>query len=241
MHSYVAFLMYPEIRRCSIEDLTPDKLKYIKEEYPQNRRFAKNAGFAVNYGGNGSTIAKNCNIPKSDGDFVYDSYFNAFPGLREYFNLVYNKAEYFGYVQFNNITRRKYIFSYDTPLFKYKEEIKSPYFWQMNPNAKEINKEYNTSKNEVSRIAQNFPIQGSAADITKYACILFFKEILQRNWFMIVKIVNLVHDEIVIEYPINLGEEPKEVLLSCMRKAGDPFCPIIKLDASADTGDHWIH
>jgi len=47
MHSYVAFLMYPDIRRCSLEELTPDKLKYIKSEYPENRTIAKSAGFAI--------------------------------------------------------------------------------------------------------------------------------------------------------------------------------------------------
>ena len=44
MHSYVAFLMYPEIRRCEIEELTPDKLSYIKEEFSDKRSLAKNAG-----------------------------------------------------------------------------------------------------------------------------------------------------------------------------------------------------
>jgi DNA polymerase I len=47
MHSYVAFLMYPIIRRCSVEELTPDKLLYIKEEYKEKRTIAKNAGFAI--------------------------------------------------------------------------------------------------------------------------------------------------------------------------------------------------
>ena len=64
MHSYVAFLMYKDIRRCSLEELTPEKLSYIKSDYPENRRIAKSAGFAINYGGNGSTIAKNCNLSK---------------------------------------------------------------------------------------------------------------------------------------------------------------------------------
>ena len=47
MHSYVAFLMYPDIRRCEIDDLTPENLKYVKKEYPDKRKIAKNAGFAI--------------------------------------------------------------------------------------------------------------------------------------------------------------------------------------------------
>ena len=95
MHSYVTFLMYPDIRRCTVEELTPEKLEYIPTDHPDKRKLAKNAGFAINYGGNGSTIAKNCNIPPKDGDFVYNKYFEAFPALKDYFDLVFKRAAHF--------------------------------------------------------------------------------------------------------------------------------------------------
>ena len=47
MHSYVAFLMYPDIRRMTLEELTPQNLTYIKKEYPDKRQIAKSAGFAI--------------------------------------------------------------------------------------------------------------------------------------------------------------------------------------------------
>ena len=47
MHSYVAFLMYEDIRRCKLEDLQPNSLNYIKKEYSDKRKLAKNAGFAI--------------------------------------------------------------------------------------------------------------------------------------------------------------------------------------------------
>ena len=47
MHSYLAFLIYEDIRRCSIEELTPDKLGYIKKEFPKKRDIAKKGGFAI--------------------------------------------------------------------------------------------------------------------------------------------------------------------------------------------------
>lgn len=84
-------------------------------------------------------------------------------------------------------------------------------------------------------------IQGTSADITKYACILFFKEILKRGWWSIVKIVNLVHDEILVECPLDIVEEVKEVLITSMENAGKPFCKIIPLKAAAIYGDHWVH
>ena len=47
MHSYVAFLMYPDIRRYNLEDLVPENLNYIKEKFKEKRTLAKNAGFAI--------------------------------------------------------------------------------------------------------------------------------------------------------------------------------------------------
>jgi DNA polymerase I-like protein with 3'-5' exonuclease and polymerase domains len=160
MHSYVAFLMYSDIRHCTIEELTPDKLSYIKKDYLEKRKIAKNAGFAINYGGNGSTIAKNCNITKSEGNFVYDSYFKSFPGLKTYFNTVLQRALQTGYIQFNSITKRKYLFSPENGYFKYKDDVEDKYFWQMSENPRSIMGKYNKAQNEIARLAQNYPIQG---------------------------------------------------------------------------------
>lgn len=242
MHSYVAFLMYEDIRKCSLEELTPDKLSYIKIEYPENRRIAKSAGFAINYGGNGSTIAKNCNLSKKEGDFVYDSYFEAFPNLRGYFDLVFARASHFGYIEYNNVTRRKYFFNpEENYYFKYRDRINDKLFWYEETNPKEIISKFNEAKGAIARLAQNYPIQGSSADITKYAGILFMKEILSRNWYMIVKIVNFVHDEILVECPKEIAEEVKDILLKCMTEAGNPFCRVLPLSADALVGKHWVH
>ena len=242
MHSYVAFLMYPAIRECTIEELTPEKLYYIPEKHGSKRKLAKNAGFAINYGGNGATIAKNCNIPRAEGDFVYTSYFKSFPGLKNYFELKFNQTSKSGYITFNNVTKRKLFYDLSTnEYFVHNLDIQDPYFWQNEPNAKQINTKYNTCKSEIQRKSQNYPIQGSAADVTKLATVYFFKEILKNNWFGIVKIVNIVHDELLIECPIELKNEVDVILINCMEKAGEPFCPIVSLKADSKSGDHWVH
>lgn len=161
MHSYVAFLMYKDIRRSSVEELTPENLAYLKDEYPEQRRIAKSAGFAINYGGDGSTIARNCNISRKEGAFVYDSYFEAFPELKNYFELVFARAAHYGYIEFNRVTKRKYFFDKDeNPYFKYREEVNDPYFWQKSANPRSIKQMYSSAQSEIQRIAQNYPIQG---------------------------------------------------------------------------------
>ena len=242
MHSFVAFLMYEYIRPCSIDDLNNDTLEYIKKNYKDKRQIAKSAGFAIAYGGNGSTIAKNCNIPVKDGEFVYNSYFLAFPEMKNYFDLVFRKAAHYGYIEFNPVTKRKYFFNKEnTDYFALKDIVEDPDFWRNTSNAKDLFRQYNKSKSDMARIAQNYPIQGTSSDITKYACILFFKEILKRDWWLEVKIVNLIHDEILVECPIHLVEEVKEVLVRSMEEAGKPFCPIVSLKADAIHGSFWVH
>lgn len=241
MHSYVAFLMYNEVRSCKLEDITPADLKYVADNYAPKRQIAKAAGFAIAYGGNGATIAKNCNIPKKDGEFVYDSYFAAFPQMKAYFDLGFQKACYYRYIEFNPITKRKYFYRKDNDFFALKDEVNDPYFYRDNANAKDIFKKYSFAKSSMQNVSQNYPIQGSAADITKYACILFFKEILRRKLWGIVKIINLIHDEILVECPINMVEEIEPLLISCMEEAGKPFCKTVPLYASAKHGKYWVH
>lgn len=242
MHSFVAFLMYPEIRICSVDEVTKEALAYVKKNHPDKRQIAKSAGFAIAYGGNGATIAKNCNISKKDGEFVYNSYFEAFPKMREYFDLVFRRASHFGYIEYSPITRRKYFFNIETdPYFALKDVINDKYFWQTNPNPKKAEKDFSAAESEIKRLAQNYPIQGESSDVTKYAAVLFFREILKRNWWMKVKIVNQVHDELLIECPKDIVEEVKEVLVYCMEEAGKPFCKTVPLKAEAIHGDYWVH
>jgi DNA polymerase I-like protein with 3'-5' exonuclease and polymerase domains len=160
MHSYIAFLMYPDIRKCELEELKPDSLNYIKNEFSHHRKLAKNAGFAINYGGNGTTIAKNCNIPKAEGDFVYDSYFKAFPKLKEYFELGFKKVLKYHWIEFNPVTKRKYLFNKTNDFFALKEEVEDPFFWIYAENARDKFRKYNKAKGDIQRISQNYPIQG---------------------------------------------------------------------------------
>lgn len=240
MHSYVAFLMYPNIRRCTIEELTPEKLGYVKNEYSHERTIAKKAGFSINYGGNGSTIARNCNIPPKDGEFVYESYFNAFPGLRQYFDYVMARTLHDHYITFNNVTGRKLFISPDDPIFKYADDMFDPYFWSR-PDARSIHKEYNKSKSEIQRKAQNYPIQGSAADCSKLAGVILFNELIKRDLLFKVKIVNMVHDEWNIEAPEEIAEEISNLVVICMKTAGKQFCKTVPLGAEAKIGDYWLH
>lgn len=162
--------------------------------------------------------------------------------MKNYFEYVFKKTAYFGYIEFNSITKRKYFFNKEeNDYFALRDTVEDKYFWQSASNPKELFKKYNKAKSDIQRMSQNYPIQGTSADITKYACILFFKEILRRDWWLKVKIVNLVHDEILVECPVEIVEEVKKALIDSMENAGKPFCKTISLKAAAKHGDHWVH
>ena len=113
-----------------------------------------------NYGGNGSTIAKNCNLSKKEGDFVYNSYFEAFPNLRDYFDLVFARASHFGYIEYNNVTRRKYFFNpEENYYFKYRDRINDKLFWYEETNPREIKSKFNEAQGAIARLAQNYPMK----------------------------------------------------------------------------------
>ena len=76
-----------------------------------------------------------------------------------------------------------------------------------------------------SRAAMNTPIQGTAADIMKIAMIKVYNEIKKRN--LKSKIVLQVHDEMMIEAPVEEKEEIKSILKQSMETAVKLNVPLI--------------
>jgi DNA polymerase I-like protein with 3'-5' exonuclease and polymerase domains len=106
---------------------------------------------------------------------------------------------------------------------------------------KPIVREYFKFKGMIERKSLNYPIQGSSAEITKFAALKFFNYIKDKNLLGIVKICNIVHDEIVIECPKDMAKETALKLQSCMEEAGKPFCKIVPLKAEPWQGTYWNH
>ena len=106
---------------------------------------------------------------------------------------------------------------------------------------KPVVKEYFKFKGMIERKSLNYPIQGSSAEITKFAALKFYNILLDRELLGVVKICNIVHDEIVVECPENIAEYVANTLQKCMEDAGKPFCKIIPLKAEPCITDHWEH
>ena len=246
MHSFVASKIFPELSEVSLND--------IKANYKDKRQIAKGAGFAINYGGTGITIAQNLSLPLDKGEEVYQAYFKAFPGLADYFKKEKQKALKLGYIEFNEVSGRKCFMPYFEEFQRlHKELYGDKQFWSRYKAAKASNsddfrnnlkpkvREYFMKKGDIERMSLNYPIQGSSADITKLAGIYMFRYLQNNNLLFKVLMPNVVHDELHLECGKDKAEELAKVLKDCMEKAGDKFCKTIKLKAEPCITEVWAH
>lgn len=246
MHSFIASKIFPELGDLSLDE--------IKDNHKGKRQIAKAAGFAINYGGTGMTIAQNLSITMAEGEEVYKAYFKAFPGLANYFKQEKARALKLGYIQFNNISGRKCFIPFFEDFKRLHAEIyETEGFWDSYKLEKTKNshifmnhfkpkvREYFMKKGDIERMSLNYPIQGSSADITKLAGVYFFRYLVANNLVFIVKLPNVVHDEWIVECPEDMAATIAPVLQECMERAGEVFCKVVKLKAEPMITKTWKH
>ena len=134
------------------------------------RRIAKAVNFGIIYGISSYGLSENLGITPKEAKMFIDSYFESYPGIKEYMDKTIEKAYNDGYVK-TLMGRRRYI-----------EELKNKNVF---------------IKKSGERIALNTPIQGTSADIIKKAMIDISKEFKKRN--IKSKMILQVHDELVFD------------------------------------------
>jgi DNA polymerase I-like protein with 3'-5' exonuclease and polymerase domains len=85
------------------------------------------------------------------------------------------------------------------------------------------------------RYAKNMPIQGTSADILKRALRLLHDELRGTS----AKLVNIVHDEIVVEADANEAEETARKLERSMLAAGREFLRDVPVKVDLTVSDEW--
>lgn len=94
-------------------------------------------------------------------------------------------------------------------------------------------------KSEYQRLCLNNPVQSRGAHQLKLASCLVFEWILANNLIGKVKMVNSVHDEIVLESHNNYVNDAKIMLEKCMIEGGNNYLTNLKIKADASTGESW--
>lgn len=85
------------------------------------------------------------------------------------------------------------------------------------------------------RYAKNMPIQGTSADILKRALTLLHESLRETSG----KLVNIVHDEIVVECDAAESESVVEKLQGAMQKAGSEFVRRVPIKVDIHAADEW--
>jgi len=92
-----------------------------------------------------------------------------------------------------------------------------------------------SSMGAAQRYAKNMPIQGTSADILKRALRLLHDDIRETS----AQLVNIVHDEIVVECDASAADETARRLESAMVRAGEQFVGRVPIKVDVHIADEW--
>jgi len=171
------------------------------------RSKAKAINFGIIYGISAFGLARQLKISnKEAGDYI-KSYFEKYAGIKEFMNQSIDFARQNGYV--STISTRKCFI-------------------------KEINNKNPIIRQEAERQAINAPIQGSAADIIKKAMIRVHHQFIKQN--LKSKLILQIHDELLVESPLDEVEIVKNILLQEMSNA---FKLEVDLKVDFSVSNYW--
>ena len=174
---------------------------------PQIRSRAKAVNFGIVYGIGAFSLAKDTGISVKEADKFIKDYLETFSGVKAYMSDIIEFAKKNGYVATLYNRRR------------------------MLP---EINNSNKNIQALGARMAMNTPIQGTSADIIKIAMVRVFNRLQQEN--LEAKLVLQVHDELIVETPINEVEKVKKIVAQEMLNAAKLDVP---LSADVNVGENW--
>jgi DNA polymerase-1 len=86
------------------------------------------------------------------------------------------------------------------------------------------------------RNGKNTPIQGTSADILKRALRLLKDELRNTN----AQIVNIIHDEIVVEADAGEAEEVAQKVERAMVAAGEEYVKTVPVKVETEIADEWV-
>jgi DNA polymerase I len=178
---------------------------------PAVRRRAKAINFGIIYGISAFGLANQLGIERGEAGTYINTYFERFPGIRDYMEAMKAEARRQGYV--------KTLFG---------RKVHYP----------EINTKNPGLRGNFERAAINAPIQGSAADIIRRAMIRMGPALAQAG--LSARMLMQVHDELVFEAPEEEVDKTMEVARGVMEQAPEPALRLrVPLKVDARAGDNW--
>ena len=173
----------------------------------EQRGQAKTINFATLYGQGPFSLATQLSVSREQAQGFIDEYFERFGDVNDFFRRQIEKATAEGFVE-TLLGRRRYI-----------PELKAKH-WNM--------------RQFGERIAQNSPIQGTAADLIKKAMIDISRSLIaaQSDTRMLLQ----VHDELLFEVPLGEENVVEDLVIREMQEAISLKVPLI---VQGGFGETW--
>src|SRR5258705_12791344 len=156
------------------------------------RRVAKVINFGLIYGMSSFGVAQNLGIDRTTAQTYVDRYFARFPGAKRYMDETRQRARELGYV----------------------ETVYGRRLW-----LPELKSGAPVRRQAAERAAINAPMQGTAADLIKLAMISVQKWLDESR--LSTKLIMQVHDELVLEVPVDELETVRSKVKSLMEEVGE--------------------
>ncbi len=192
-----------------IHTATAAQVFHVAPEYvtPLMRRHAKAVNFGIVYGISEFSLAEDIGVTRKEAKAYIENYLQNYAGVREYMKNIVAQAKQDGFVT-TMFGRRRNL-----------PELKSSNF---------------NIRSFGERVALNTPIQGTAADIIKLAMIHVDKTLREQK--LQARLVLQVHDELIVECPIEEREQVTALLTEQMEHVAKLSVPLL---AEAKSGASW--
>ena len=172
------------------------------------RKTAKAVNFGIIYGISDYGLAENLKISPKKANEIISKYFETYPEVRAFMDGNVDFARKNGYAV-TAFGRKRFI--------------------------REINASNYNLRSFGERAAMNMPLQGTAADIIKIAMINVYNRLNKEG--LKAKLVLQVHDELIIDSPIEEAEIVKKIIKEEMEGAVNLS---VKLVAEVSSGKNWF-
>jgi DNA polymerase-1 len=162
------------------------------------RRFAKVVNYGLAYGMEAYGLGQRLDIPTDQAREILDAYFEAFPNIGAYMKDTVREAKACGFT---------------TTLFGRRRQLP------------ELSSDNFRIRQMGERMAQNAPVQGSAADIFKLAMIDLARALDDGGFTS--RMVLTVHDELVLEVPTKERKKIEPVVRDVMEHVTELRVPLV--------------
>ncbi|MGH9026448.1 MAG: DNA polymerase, partial [Acidimicrobiia bacterium] len=162
------------------------------------RRFAKVVNYGLAYGMEAYGLGQRMDIPTEEAREILDSYFDSFPNVRAYMERTVMEAKQRGYT---------------TTIFGRRRQIT------------ELSSDNFRIRQMGERMAQNAPVQGSAADVFKLAMVNLEAELEAGGHRS--RMILTVHDELVLEVPLAERDVIEPLVRGTMESVSELRVPLV--------------